>query len=139
MSFVVDNSVVGGWYIKEQATPYTAAILDRLKNDTAHAPALWPLELANVARTSVIRGKFTPGQAADAVALITKLPIIVDGTEISAETLLALALKYEISSYDAAYLDLAMRLQLPIAAKDGALRNAAQMAGVGVLAGQSVA
>jgi predicted nucleic acid-binding protein len=52
--------------------------------------------------------------------------------------MLALALQYEISSYDAAYLDLAMRLQLPIAAKDGALRNAARMAGVGVVVVQSV-
>lgn len=138
MPFVVDNSVVSGWYIKEQATPYTAAILERLKNDTAHAPALWLLELANVARTSVIRSKFTPEQAADVLGLITKLPITVDRTEISPEVMLALALKYEISSYDAAYLDLAMRLQLPIAAKDGALRNAAQMAGVGVVVVQSV-
>lgn len=92
-----------------------------------------------MARTSVIRGKFTPGQAADALALITRLPIIVDRAEIAAETLLALALKYEISSYDAAYLELAMRLQLAIAAKDGALRIAAQMAGVGVMVVQSVA
>ena len=75
MPFVVDNSVVSGWYIKEQATPYAAAILERLKNDTAHAPALWLLELANVARTSIIRSKFTPEQAADVLALITKLPI----------------------------------------------------------------
>ena len=90
MSFVVDNSVVSGWYIKEQATPYTAAILDQLKNHTAHPPALWRLELANVARTSVIREKFSPVQAADAVALITKLPILVDRAEISVETLLVM-------------------------------------------------
>ena len=37
MPFVIDNSVVSGWYIKEQATPYTSAILERLKNDTAHS------------------------------------------------------------------------------------------------------
>ncbi len=133
MPFVIDNSVVSGWYIKEQATHYTAAILERLKNDTAHTPALWLLELANVARTSVIRGKFMPEQAADAVALMTNLPITVDRTVVSADALLALALRYNISSYDAAYLDLAMRLQLPIAAKDGALRNAAEAAGVGVV------
>ncbi len=56
MPFVVYNSVVSGWYIKEQSTAYTAAILERLQNDTAYAPALWLLELANVARTSVVRG-----------------------------------------------------------------------------------
>ena len=134
MPFVVDNSVVSGWYIKEQATPYTAAILARLKNDSAHVPALWLLELANVARTSVIRGKFTPEQATDAVILMTKLPITVDRAEVSADALFALALKYDLSSYDAAYLDLAIRLELPIAAKDGALRKAAEAAGLGVVA-----
>ena len=133
MPFVIDNSVVSGWLLKEQATPYTAAILARLKNDSAHAPALWLLELANVARTSVIRGKFTAAQADEAVRLITKLPIIVDRALVLPDALLALALRFGLSSYDAAYLDLAIRLQVPIAAKDGALRNAAEAAGAGVV------
>ncbi len=89
MPFVVDNSVVSGWYIKEQA--------------------------------------------ADAVALMTKLPITVERAAVLADALFALALRYGLSSYDAAYLDLAIRLKLPIAAKDGALRNAAEAAGVGVV------
>lgn len=133
MPFIVDNSVVSGWYLKEQATPYTAAILDRLTHDRAHAPALWLLELANVARTAVVRGKFDRSQARDAVDFVTQLPITVDRVVTSPAELLALALRFGLTSYDAAYLELAIRLQLPIAAKDGALRRAAEAVGVGLV------
>lgn len=133
MPFVVDNSVVTGWYVKEQATPYTDAVLERLTRDTAHVPAVWLLELANVARTTVRRGKFQPDQAQAAVSHIVGLPIVVDRTQVPAAEILALALRYDLSSYDAAYLELALRQKLPIGAKDGALRAAAIAAGVGVV------
>ncbi len=47
--------------------------------------------------------------------------------------ILSLALRYDLSSYDAAYLELALRKQLPIATQDEALREAAWAAGVGVV------
>jgi predicted nucleic acid-binding protein len=47
--------------------------------------------------------------------------------------LLSLALRFQLTSYDAAYLELALRLQLPIATRDDALAEAAWAAGVGVL------
>lgn len=59
--------------------------------------------------------------------------LAIDRTQVSADALLALALRYNLTSYDAANLNLAMRLRLPIAANDGALRNAAEAAGVGVV------
>jgi len=45
MPFVLDNSVVSGWYLVKQATPYTDSVLDRLRHDTAIVPPLWELEL----------------------------------------------------------------------------------------------
>lgn len=59
MPFVVDNSVVSGWYLAKQATPYTDAVLDRLRHDPAIVPPLWELELVNVARTATKRGVLT--------------------------------------------------------------------------------
>jgi len=47
--------------------------------------------------------------------------------------MLSLALRYDLTSYDAAYLELALRLQLPIVTQDAALTEAARAAGVGVL------
>ena len=53
MPFAIDNTVVSGWYLENQATPYTEAIAQRLREDRAVVPALWELELTNVLRTSL--------------------------------------------------------------------------------------
>lgn len=133
MPFVVDNSVVVGWYFESQATPYTDKVLDRLANETAHVPALWVLEFSNVLRKALKAEKADTARIQEIIALVNALPISVDYTAESTESNLALALQYNLTSYDAAYLHLAMRLQLPIAAKDSALRQAAFSAGVGVI------
>ena len=50
MPFVIDNSVVSGWYLENRATPYTAAVAERLLDDRAWAPAIWERELVDVLR-----------------------------------------------------------------------------------------
>lgn len=133
MPFVVDNSVVSGWYLAKQATPYTDAVLDKLRHDTAIVPPLWELELVNVGRTAVKRSTLTDDEARLAVSFVLGLPITVDRAIVPPERVLSLALTYDLTAYDAAYLELAMRLKLPIAAKDGDLRDAAEKAGVSLV------
>ncbi|MDO8892371.1 MAG: type II toxin-antitoxin system VapC family toxin [Sulfurimicrobium sp.] len=133
MPFVVDNSVVVGWYFESQATPYTDQALDLLANETAHVPALWVLEFSNVLRKALKAGKADTARIQEIIELVKALPISVDYTSESVESNLALALKYGLTSYDAAYLGLAMRLQLPIATNDGALKEAAGRASVGIV------
>lgn len=133
MPFVADNSVVSGWYLAKQATPYTDAILDKLRNDIAIVPPLWELELVNVGRTAVKRSTLTDDEARLAVSFVLGLPITVDRAIVPPERVLSLALTYDLTAYDAAYLELAMRLKLPIAAKDGALKGAAEKAGVSLV------
>ena len=55
MAFVLDNSVVSGWYLENQANAYTDAVAQRLRAEPAHAPAVWELELTNVLRTACVR------------------------------------------------------------------------------------
>lgn len=130
MPFVVDNSVVIAWHFSGQATPYTEAMLDALTIDTAHVPALWALEFSNVIRKAVAGKKISEERAHDIMRLQAALPIVVhDDVPDPAENM-ALALRYGLTSYDTAYLDLALRLRLPIAAKDGPLCDAARAAGV---------
>jgi len=57
MPFVLDNSVVTGWYLPDQASSYCQAIATRLESDKALVPALWQQELANVLKTACTRGK----------------------------------------------------------------------------------
>ena len=135
MPFVLDNSVVSGWYLENQATGYTTAIAQRLRDDTAHAPAICELEFANVLRTACLRQRMTADQAQQVVAQIELLPIEVDRAAVPRGQLVALALRFGLSSYDAAYLELALRLQCPIATQDTALKEAAMASGVGWVAG----
>ena len=132
MPFVLDNSVVCGWFLENQATPYSDAIIERLRDDRAAVPALWELEFTNVLRSACLRQRLTAEAAQRVVAQIVSLPIDVDRQPVAPRELLALALRFGLSSYDAAYLELALRLQLPIATGDGPLRDAALAAGVGL-------
>ena len=134
MAFVIDNSVVSAWFLENEVTPYGEAIAARLLDEQAHAPALWELEFINVLRTACLRGRMTAAHAQNVVAEIEALPIEVDRALVPRSEMLALALRFGLSSYDAAYLELALRLQLPIATKDGTLHDAAIASGVGVLA-----
>jgi predicted nucleic acid-binding protein len=132
MPFVIDNSVVSGWYLEDQATAYTEYVAARLADDErAVAPALWELELTNVLRTSCLRRRLTAQKAQQILAQIGRLPIDTDRHAVPRQELLTLALRFGLSSYDAAYLELALRRQLPLATQDEALREAALAAGVG--------
>ena len=97
MPFVLDNSVVCGWFLENQAT----------------------------LRTACLRQRMTAEAAQRVIAQIVSLPIDVDRQPVPASELLALALRFGLSTYDAAYLELALRLQLPVATGDGPLRAAA--------------
>lgn len=133
MPLVLDNSVVCGWLFADQATPYSEAIARQLHADRAVAPPLLPMEYANVLRTACKRGKLTAQQAQEAITALSALPVEIDQDAPNAGQLLALALRYDLTSHDAAYLDLALRRQLPIATRDDALAQAARVAGVGVV------
>jgi predicted nucleic acid-binding protein len=133
MPFVIDNSISSGWFIRNQATPYSETIAVRLQDDRAVAPPIWELEFANVLRTACLRKALTAQTAQEVAARIASLPIDVDRQAVRPAELLSLALRYGLTSYDAAYLELALRRQLPIATLDAALCEAAMACGVGVV------
>lgn len=135
MPFIIDNAVVCGWLPSNLAIDDSEAIAQGLLDDTAVAPGLWPLDLANVLRTACKRGAMVAQHAQDISAEIANLPIAIDADPPSAAALLALTLRFDLSSDDAAYLELALRLQLPIATQDAALTQAAMAAGVGAVQG----
>ena len=133
MPFVLDNTVVCGWVLESQATDYTAAIGDRLGQDRAVAPPLLALEYTNVMRSLCKRQRLIASQAQAAIALLANLDIELDPGRPNPAHLFDLALRYDLSSCDAVYLDLALRRNLPIATQDQALAHAAVVAGVGVV------
>jgi len=134
MAFVLDNSVVTGWYLPDQASAYSEAIAMRLESDKALVPALWQLELANVLKTACARGKLSLDSARQILDALGQLPIDMDaGPAPGQRYMFELAMRHQLSSYDATYLELAMRHGLPIATQDLQLKKAAIAAGVEVL------
>jgi predicted nucleic acid-binding protein len=131
--FVLDNSVLCGWFLANQTSPYCDAVAELLPVVDAHAPSLLQLEFTNVLRTACRRGTLAVTAAHAIVDQVALLPIRIDDAPPQPASLLSLALRFQLTSYDAAYLELAFRLQLPIATRDGDLAEAAWAAGVGVL------
>lgn len=134
MPFVLDNSVVAGWYLREQATSYSQTVATRLESDKALVPALWQQELANVLKTACTRGKLSLETAREILDTLGTLPIEIDASPGPGQRqLFELAMRYKLSSYDATYLELAMRYGLPLATQDAQLKDAAIAAGVAIL------
>ena len=130
MAFVADASVTAAWFLPNQANGYTDAVLARLANEPVHMPCLWPFEFANILAVLERRRKLTRTQAVGIVERLAPLPLAVDPIAPSANRLLELAHEYGLSAYDAGYLELATRLGIPLASKDGPLRAAAERVGL---------
>jgi predicted nucleic acid-binding protein len=131
-AFVLDCSVTMAWYFKDEADPYADAARTALGGVGAAVPALWPLEVANILALGERRKRSTEAEAAVWLGLLRRLPIRVDEeTPARAWTdVLHVARRHGLSAYDAAYLELALRLGLPLATLDDRLKAAAAAAGV---------
>lgn len=131
--FVADASVAIGWVHPAQSTKETEAMLEAIAEGAAiEVPALWPLEVANALIVLARRRKLTGAERTAAIGWLGGLRVRVDH-EMSAlafTRLSALAVAHQLSVYDAAYLELAIRRGLTLGCKDGPLRKAARKAGV---------
>jgi len=132
---VIDASVALAWCFGDERTEATARLLERLQTDAATVPNLWHLEVANGLALAERRGRITPAESAELIALLEMIEIVVDGeTPARAFTrVLDLAREERLTAYDASYLELAMRLGLLLASKDADLCDAAERLGVSVL------
>jgi len=133
--FVLDNSVVMAWYFEDEANDFTSAILQNLASSEALVPTIWPLEVANVLLVGERKGRSTEARTSRFIALLDALPIWVDAatSQHALSGILTLAREQQLSAYDAAYLELAMREGVSLATQDKALRRAAEVCGVGLL------
>lgn len=130
--FVLDGSVTMVWGFDDEADDYADAILERMPELQAHVPSLWPLEVANALLVGERRHRITPAEAGRFLAILGTFPIVVDNETASqawADTM-HLARAHNLSAYDAAYLELALRRGLPLATLDAKLESAANSVGI---------
>lgn len=135
MAWVLDASVALAWCFEDEWTPHSEGLFDRLRVSPAIVPQIWPLEVANVLVQAVRRGTITPGERAEFLELLDAHPIEIDSqtSEHAFGSIIALADRHHLTTHDASYLELAMRLGVPLATLDTQLRAAAGSVGVTLL------
>ena len=130
MAFVLDASVALGWVVARQASTYGRRMRLRARREPYHAPGLWRLEVANALRSLERRRNLSSDAAAAAIDILSRMQPVIHEATMPLVDLLRLARKYDLSSYAASYLALALELRMPIACGDGALKSVLTKAGV---------
>jgi predicted nucleic acid-binding protein len=136
-SLVIDASTTLGFLLKDEKTDSSMKALKAMEqSDCAYVPAHWWLETANGLLMAERRRRVSQADIAEALQFLRDLPIITDDetAQRSGSETMALARQYALTSYDAAYLELAMRRRAALATTDRALAKAATAAGVLILA-----
>lgn len=126
--FVVDNSIVMSWCFEDEGNSYAEAVLESLEAGEAFVPAIWPLEVGNVLLVAERKKRLSQASVVRFLTLLGGLPISVEQEtpERMLREIVSLAREHGLSTYDASYLDLAMRLDLPLATQDASLVKAAK-------------
>jgi predicted nucleic acid-binding protein len=130
--WIVDASLTLGWYLKdEDDRSYNLDVLAGLKTNEALVPFLWTYEVANGLVMAHRRKRLAESDIATILQSLKALPITVDAPDADKVMQLpVLALKHQLTAYDTAYVELALRLKLPIATKDAAMKRAMTTCGI---------
>ncbi len=133
---VLNASFTFQWLLEDEASPEGDAALASIRLGGAAVPALWPVEITNVLGVAERRGRLTPDGIVGALALLRSLPLDVAGPPALAEVggVLELMRLHRLTAYDGTYLDLAIKLRLPLATKDRDLLAAAPAVSVPLFA-----
>jgi predicted nucleic acid-binding protein len=132
MAFVLDTSVAVAWFARNQAGPETQDVLRRLRNEPAFVPAYFAIEVARALRTLERRDVMRADDVDVALTELAALRLNQDSADALhlAGSIISLARRHDLRIADAAYLELALRLGVPLATRDAKLRQAATAAGV---------
>lgn len=126
--FVLDNSIVMSWCFEDESNALADIILESLKQSKAIVPAIWPLEVGNVLLIAERRDRLSEADSTRFLSMLSSLPIHSEPetSQRAMSHILFLAREHQLSTYDASYLDLAMREGIPIATLDKRLKDAAK-------------
>ena len=131
-TFVLDDSLVLAWCLRDECHPLADHAMRRVAETGAVVPGIWWYELRNALLVNERRGRLTKGETGEVLAAVARLPVAMDGDH-DEQAILDLARHHGLSVYDAAYLEVARRRQLPLASLDRRLRAAAAVGGVELL------
>jgi predicted nucleic acid-binding protein len=136
LRFVADVSAVCAWCFEDERSAASEALLDRLPDSEIRVPALFLWELGNVMLMAERLGRINAADRSQFLTLVAQLDLTIDPADPTVvwHDVLSLAAQHRLTSYDAAYLELAMRGGLPLASRDSGLIGAARTCGLALLA-----
>ena len=129
---VIDNSVFLTWCMGDKEDPAATSAMERVVESGGIVPRIWWYELRNALLMNERRGRINQQQVSDTIADSLEMGISIDEAH-EESLLLDLARRFELSVYDAACLEVALRRSLPLATLDRRMREAAEMLGVDLL------
>lgn len=134
MAVVLDASVSLAWCFGDESNDHADAMLQRANDQGAVVPAIWTMEVANALLVAERRGRINEAATARMVDLLLSVPVEVEaaGNEHGLLAVLPVARTHSLSLYDAAYVELAARRDLPLATLDRRMRQAAEAMGVAI-------
>lgn len=130
--FVLDASATAAWVLPDEENALANAVVFRLRDSGALVPAIWWYEVRNLPVVNERRGRTTREKTTAFLASLSRLRILIDRLPLDSHVM-DLARAHHLSYYDAAYLELALREQLPLATVDKPLRRAAEACGLQLL------
>ena len=136
MVYVLDSSFVCALVIPDEKSPQVSKMYAKIENeDEKYAPGLVWYEIANVFMNLIRRKRYTFNEVMQFFPPVAAICLICDSETGSgySEKLLRLSIDYNLSSYDAAYLELAERKKAVLCTIDNDLKAAAKKHGVAVL------
>jgi predicted nucleic acid-binding protein len=130
--FVLDGSITLAWFFEDESNAYADSVEEALVKTRALVPALWHLEVVNALLMGERRKRTTEAKVTQFLTLLQSLPIVVDEATMTQAWGVTLHLPrgQNLSAYDAAYLELALRRGLSIATLDDKVKAAAASVGV---------
>lgn len=135
MKLVIDSSITLAWLFEDERSSLSEAVLQRVTENGAVVPTLWRLEIANALQMALRRQRIDVAFRDASLADLSALKVDIDahtGRHAWGRTL-ELSERHRLTLYDAAYLELALRVQLPLATLNNELRAAAVSLDLAVL------
>lgn len=136
MQLVIDCSIVMAWCFDDETDDYADSVLEQMHIGEAFVPEIWALEVTNVLVVAERKKRISRTASQHFINLVKTLPIKTDRetSETAWSDILTLARTYQLSTYDASYLELAIRRGIPLASNDRALRTATKKSGASLFA-----
>jgi len=132
MSLVLDSSVCLSWFFPDERTNFTDTALQVVAREECWVPSVWRLEFSNALLVAERRRRLTRAERLQVLDEAARLYIRVDTLVHDLRQISVLADQHGLSTYDASYLELALRLPAPLITLDKDLGASAAAAGVTV-------